>query len=72
LVQAGNILSCWTDNGAVLGVLLTEASTDFGSRIGADAVDNILNILASSMLAVTTFSPAGVRFLRKRPWRDLA
>ncbi|MFB2553481.1 DUF2254 domain-containing protein [Ensifer soli] len=29
---------------------------DFGSRIGADAVDNILNILASSMLAVTTFS----------------
>lgn len=25
-------------------------------RIGAEAVDNILNILASSMLAVTTFS----------------
>lgn len=29
---------------------------DFAESIGADAVDNILNILASSMLAVTTFS----------------
>lgn len=29
---------------------------DLGRRIGAPAVDNILNILASSMLAVTTFS----------------
>ncbi|MDS7877044.1 DUF2254 domain-containing protein [Klebsiella pasteurii] len=28
----------------------------FSVRIGAEAVDNILNILASSMLAVTTFS----------------
>ncbi len=25
-------------------------------KVGAEAVDNILNILASSMLAVTTFS----------------
>ncbi|MAK54636.1 MAG: hypothetical protein CML17_02085 [Pusillimonas sp.] len=29
---------------------------DFGGRIGADAVDQILDIMASSMLAVTTFS----------------
>lgn len=29
---------------------------DLPDKIGADAVDNILNILASSMLAVTTFS----------------
>ena len=29
---------------------------DLSTKIGADAVDNILNILASSMLAVTTFS----------------
>lgn len=28
----------------------------FSVKVGADAVDNILNILASSMLAVTTFS----------------
>ena len=28
----------------------------FSVRVGADAVDSILNILASSMLAVTTFS----------------
>ncbi|WP_336740747.1 DUF2254 domain-containing protein [Aureimonas altamirensis] len=30
--------------------------SELGGRIGADAVDNILGILASSMLAVTTFS----------------
>ncbi|MCS3407757.1 DUF2254 domain-containing protein [Serratia sp. AKBS12] len=30
--------------------------TSIGGVVGADAVDNILNILASSMLAVTTFS----------------
>ena len=29
---------------------------EFGAKVGADAVDQILNILASSMLAVTTFS----------------
>jgi len=29
---------------------------DFEAKIGADAVDNILNILAASMLTVTTFS----------------
>lgn len=29
---------------------------DIGVKVGADAVDNILGILASSMLAVTTFS----------------
>ena len=29
---------------------------DDPTRIGSDAVDNILNVLASSMLAVTTFS----------------
>lgn len=29
---------------------------DLGAKIGSDAVDNILTILASSMLAVTTFS----------------
>ncbi|WP_443025101.1 DUF2254 domain-containing protein [Sphingomonas sp. M1-B02] len=29
---------------------------DIGAKIGSDAVDNILGILASSMLAVTTFS----------------
>jgi uncharacterized membrane protein len=32
--------------------------TDVSSKIGADAVDRILGILASSMLAVTTFSIA--------------
>lgn len=31
-------------------------SPDIGGIIGAEAIDNILNILASSMLAVTTFS----------------
>lgn len=31
-------------------------SPSFSVKIGAEAVDNILNILASSMLAVTTFS----------------
>ncbi|MDC6118395.1 DUF2254 domain-containing protein [Serratia rubidaea] len=30
--------------------------SSIGGMVGADAVDNILNILASSMLAVTTFS----------------
>ena len=29
---------------------------ELGARIGADAVDQILGIIASSMLAVTTFS----------------
>jgi uncharacterized membrane protein len=49
---------------AVLGVVTALASIvleqylpwQFPGKIGADAVDNILNILASSMLAVTTFS----------------
>ncbi|MGE6765891.1 DUF2254 domain-containing protein [Serratia sp. NPDC071084] len=49
---------------AVLAVLSALVSIVFkpfippslGGMVGADAVDNILNILASSMLAVTTFS----------------
>jgi uncharacterized membrane protein len=39
--------------GALLGHTI---SYDFAARIGAKSVDNILNVLASSMLAVTTFS----------------
>lgn len=31
-------------------------SNDFATRVGAQSVDSILNVLASSMLAVTTFS----------------
>lgn len=31
-------------------------SYEFAARVGAQSVDNILNVLASSMLAVTTFS----------------
>lgn len=42
---------------AFLAVLLGPwLPDDLGTRIGADAVDQILGILASSMLAVTTFS----------------
>lgn len=39
--------------GAVLGPILPY---DFGTKIGAKSVDNILNVLAASMLTVTTFS----------------
>lgn len=39
--------------GALLGHMI---SYDFAAKIGAKSVDNILNVLASSMLAVTTFS----------------
>lgn len=39
--------------GAVVGPLVP---VDFGTKIGAKSVDNILGVLASSMLAVTTFS----------------
>ncbi|WP_246332113.1 DUF2254 domain-containing protein [Sphingomonas chungangi] len=42
---------------ALAGALIGHAiSYDFASKIGAKSVDNILNVLASSMLAVTTFS----------------
>lgn len=37
-------------------VLAPYIPSDLSAKIGADAVDNILSILASSMLAVTTFS----------------
>lgn len=37
-------------------VLAPYIPNDLSAKIGADAVDNILSILASSMLAVTTFS----------------
>ncbi len=39
--------------GALIG---HSVSYDFAAKIGAKSVDNILNVLASSMLAVTTFS----------------
>ncbi len=39
--------------GALLGHTI---SYDFAAKVGAKSVDNILNVLASSMLAVTTFS----------------
>lgn len=39
--------------GALLGHMI---SYDFAAKVGAKSVDNILNVLASSMLAVTTFS----------------
>lgn len=42
---------------AILGYLLKPyIPSDISYQIGADAVDDILNIIASSMLAVTTFS----------------
>ncbi|MDR5880444.1 DUF2254 domain-containing protein [Caballeronia sp. LZ032] len=42
---------------AFLGLLLKQYIPDeVSARVGADAVDNILEILASSMLAATTFS----------------
>lgn len=42
---------------ALLSILFKSMiPASFSVRIGAEAVDNILNILASSMLAVTTFS----------------
>ena len=41
---------------AAAGVLRDHIPADFSARIGADSVDGILTILASSMLAVTTFS----------------
>ena len=42
---------------ALAGALIGEAiSYDFATKVGAKAVDNILNVLATSMLAVTTFS----------------
>lgn len=42
---------------ALVGPLVAPyLSSDLGTKIGADAVDSILSILASSMLAVTTFS----------------
>lgn len=39
--------------GALIG---RSVSYDFAAKVGAKSVDNILNVLASSMLAVTTFS----------------
>ena len=39
--------------GALLGHMI---SYEFATKVGAKSVDNILNMLASSMLAVTTFS----------------
>jgi len=39
--------------GALLGHMI---SYEFAAKVGAKSVDNILNVLASSMLAVTTFS----------------
>ena len=41
---------------AAAGVLRDHIPADFSARIGAGSVDGILTILASSMLAVTTFS----------------
>lgn len=41
---------------ASAGLLRDYIPEDFAARIGADSVDSILAILASSMLAVTTFS----------------
>ena len=42
---------------ALAGALIGHTvSYDFAAKIGAKSVDNILNVLASSMLAVTTFS----------------
>jgi uncharacterized membrane protein len=42
---------------AFLGLVLKQyIPDDVSARVGADAVDNILEILASSMLAATTFS----------------
>lgn len=42
---------------ALAGTLFGHAITyDFAAKVGAKSVDNILNVLASSMLAVTTFS----------------
>lgn len=44
---------------ALAGALIGHAiSYNFATKIGAKSVDNILNVLASSMLAVTTFSLA--------------
>jgi uncharacterized membrane protein len=42
---------------ALAGVLIGHALTyDFATKLGSKSVDEILNVLASSMLAVTTFS----------------
>lgn len=42
---------------ALTAILLRDLiPADFPAKVGADSVDGILNILASSMLAVTTFS----------------
>lgn len=42
---------------ALVGVLIGDSiSYEFATKIGAKSVGNILNVLASSMLAVTTFS----------------
>ena len=42
---------------ALVGALVGPAvSYDFATKVGAKSVDNILGVLASSMLAVTTFS----------------
>ena len=42
---------------ALGGALIGHAvSYDFAAKVGSKSVDNILNVLASSMLAVTTFS----------------
>jgi len=42
---------------ALAGALIGHAvSYDFAAEVGSKSVDNILNVLASSMLAVTTFS----------------
>ena len=42
---------------ALAGALIGHAiSYDFAAKVGSKSVDNILNVLASSMLAVTTFS----------------
>jgi uncharacterized membrane protein len=42
---------------ALAGALISHSvSYEFAAKIGSKSVDNILNVLASSMLAVTTFS----------------
>lgn len=56
MVQGNVIRHCRDNNGPFINSFKSMIPESVSVKVGAEAVDNILNILASSMLAVTTFS----------------
>lgn len=56
MVQGNVICNGSNNNGPFIYSFRSMIPESVSVKVGAEAVDNILNILASSMLAVTTFS----------------